>query len=565
MRKNLKIFQVFLSLVFLCLLFSNAFAAKENKLLQVMQSELKYNFNKLQNADTVPLYYLSYQVLEDNEYNVSSELGGIVNENENHDRHLDVIARVGSYKMDNSREIPGGGGGLNAGSAELPLDNNETALRMKIWEATDREYKDAQKAYTNVLTGTTVKVEAEDTSADFSHEEPSVYIGDEASLNVDKDMWREKIKRLSAIFGNHPEIENSSINLGARVHNNYFVTSEGTKIQDGQNFIRLSISCSSTADDGMVLRRFESFDAADFANMPKDEEIIASINQLISELIALKTAPLAEPYTGPAILTGRASGVFFHEIFGHRMEGHRQKSESEGQTFTKKVGESVLPDFISVYSDPTLSSFNGNDLRGFYRYDDQGVKSRKVTLVDKGILKNFMMSRTPVENFPNSNGHGRKNRGFAPVGRQANLIIESDKTESFDSLKQQLIAECKRQNKPYGLIFEDISGGFTFTGRYMPQAFKVIPLMVYKVYVDDGHEELIRGVDIVGTPLTSFSKIIMAADDPDIFNGTCGAESGWVPVSAISPSLLLSEIEIERSQKGQERPPLLPSPLTKQQ
>lgn len=565
MHRHFKLSQLVLGSVFLFFLFSNAFAAKENKLLDIMQSEMKYNFSKLQNADSVPLYYLSYQVIDEKTYNVSAELGTLVGEDNTHDRHLDVIARVGSYKLDNSHEIPGGGGGLSAGSAELPLDNNDTGIRMKIWDATDRQYKNAQKAYTNVLSGTAVKVEAEDTSADFSHEQPSVFVGDEAALKIDKDSWKDRIKRLSAIFGNYPEIENSAVNLNARAHNNYFVTSEGAKIQDGQNFIRLSISCSSTADDGMVLRRFESFDAADFGNLPDDATVTKTINRLISELIALKTAPLAEPYTGPAILTGRASGVFFHEIFGHRMEGHRQKSESEGQTFTNKVGEPVLPQFISVYSDPTLSNFNGTDLRGFYRYDDQGVKAKKVTLVDKGILRNFMMSRTPIENFPNSNGHGRKNRGLAPVGRQANLIIHSDKSESFDSLKAQLIAECKRQNKPYGLIFEDISGGFTFTGRYMPQAFKVIPLMVYKVYVDDGHEELIRGVDIVGTPLTSFSKIINAADDPDVFNGTCGAESGWVPVSAISPSLLLSEIEIERSQKGQERPPLLPSPLTKQQ
>ncbi|HDS01702.1 MAG TPA: peptidase U62 [candidate division Zixibacteria bacterium] len=565
MRERTKVLRLAAACVLTLLFASPTFAATESELLATLQEELLYNFDKLKNADTVPLYYLSYQVIESQEYNVSAELGALESEDDSHVRDLDVIARVGSYELDNSREVPGAGGGLSTGAVDLPLGNDPVALKMKIWEETDRRYKEVQKQYTNVITGTTVKVEAEDQSDDFSREEPSIYIGDVAGLDYDRQIWEDKLVRYSSIFSNYPEIENSSVSLSARTRNSYLVTTEGTKIQDGQSYIRLNIMCSSTADDGMVLRRFEGFDAADFSNMPDDETVITAINRLIDELLALKSAPLAEPYTGPAILTGRASGVFFHEIFGHRMEGHRQKSESEGKTFTDKVGESVLPEFISVFSDPTMRTFNGIDLRGHYKYDDQGIEARRVTLVDKGILETFMLSRTPIENFPHSNGHGRKYVGFAPIARQANLIIESEKSVGFDELKEMLIEECKLQGKPYGLIFQDISGGFTFTGRFLPQAFKVIPLMVYKVYVEDGHEELIRGVDIVGTPLTSFSKIMIAGNDPDVFNGTCGAESGWVPVSAISPSLLLSEIEIERSQKGQERPPLLPSPLTKQQ
>ncbi len=565
MNGNKGILKIVAVCLFALLFVSQASAATESRLLSTMQEELLYNFDKLKNADTVPLYYLSYQVIEEKEYNISAELGVLDNEDDSHVRNLDIIARVGSYEMDNSREVPGANSGLSTGGVDLPLTNDPTALKMKIWEETDRRYKEAQKQYTNVITGTAVKVEAEDQSNDFSREEPNAYIGDVAELDFSPETWKDKLERYSAIFANYPEIENSSVSLSARTRNNYFVNTEGSKIQDGQKYIRLSMMCTSTADDGMVLRRFEGFDAADFDNMPDDDTVIATINKIIDELIALKSAPLAEPYSGPAILTGRASGVFFHEIFGHRMEGHRQKSESEGKTFTDKVGKNVLPEFISVYSDPTLKTFNDIDLRGYYKYDDQGVEGRTVALVDKGILKTFMLSRTPIENFPHSNGHGRKHAGFAPIARQANLIISSEKSVPFDELKQMLIEECRRQDKPYGLIFEDISGGFTFTGRFLPQAFKVIPLMVYKVYVEDGREELIRGVDIVGTPLTSFSKIMLAGNDPDVFNGTCGAESGWVPVSAISPSLLLSEIEIERSQKGQERPPLLPSPITKQQ
>jgi predicted Zn-dependent protease len=277
--------------------------------------------------------------------------------------------------------------------------------------------------------------------------------------------------------------------------------------------------------------------------------------------MALRNPPPPEPNIGPAILRNRASGVFFHEIFGHRIEGHRQKDVTEGQTFAKKLGQPILPEFISVYDDPTLAEAGGIDLRGHYLFDDEGVRASRVTLVKDGILETFLMSRRPLEKVPQSNGHGRRQSGFASVSRQGNLIVESSREVSFDELRRQLVEECKRQSKPYGLLFEDISGGFTMTSRRGPQSFKVLPIVVYRVYADGRPDELIRGVDIVGTPLTAFEKITYTGNDVDVFNGTCGAESGWVPVSAVSPSILVSTIEIEKRQRDQSRPPILPAPL----
>ena len=178
--------------------------------------------------------------------------------------------------------------------------------------------------------------------------------------------------------------------------------------------------------------------------------------------------------------------------------------------------------------------------------DDEGTPAERVTVVEHGVLRNFLMSRSPIEGFARSNGHGRREHGNDAVSRQGNLIVESEKVVPYERLREMLIEECVKQGKPYGLIFDDISGGFTMTGRGGPQAFKVLPLYVTRVYADGRPDEVVRGVDIVGTPLTSFSKIIMAADDADVFNGTCGAESGWCPVSAVSPSLLVSEIEVEK-------------------
>lgn len=221
----------------------------------------------------------------------------------------------------------------------------------------------------------------------------------------------------------------------------------------------------------------------------------------------------------------------------------------------------ILPEFISVYDDPTAGAFNGQDLRGYFKYDDEGTPAQKVTVVENGVLKSFLTSRSPINNFPASNGHGRREYGYNIVSRQGNLIIKSSESVPIDKLRDLLIEECHKQDKPYGLIFEDISGGFTMTRRRGPQAFKVLPLMVYRVYADGRPDEVVRGVDIVGTPLTCFSKIITAGDDSEVFNGTCGAESGMVPVAAISPSILVSEIEVEKRFKGQEKPPILPPPL----
>jgi predicted Zn-dependent protease len=214
-----------------------------------------------------------------------------------------------------------------------------------------------------------------------------------------------------------------------------------------------------------------------------------------------------------------------------------------------------------VHDNPTLARWGDTDLRGYYKFDDEGVPAQDVTLVENGVLKTFLMSRSPVQDFKHSNGHGRRAPGADVVGRMGNTIIYSSKTTSFPELRKMLIDECKKQDKPYGLIFDDITGGFTGTRRRGVQTFKVLPVVVYRVYADGREDELVRGVDIVGTPLTSFSKIIYTGDDPDVFNGTCGAESGAVPVSGVSPSILVSEIEVEKRRREQDKPPILTPPI----
>ncbi len=269
---------------------------------------------------------------------------------------------------------------------------------------------------------------------------------------------------------------------------------------------------------------------------------------------------MTEPFDGPAILSGRAAAVFFHEVLGHRLEGQRQRGDEEGQTFTKDLGKEVLPTFLSVADDPTLTNFGGICLGGRYEYDDEGEKAERVDLIQDGVLKTFLMSRLPIASFSASNGHGRAQAGYVPTGRQGNLIVTSTKTVPDAELRKQLIEEAKKQGKPYGLYFEDISSGFAVTQRSSPQAFQVIPLVVWRVYVDGRPDELVRGVSIVGTPLAAMKRILATGDKSEVFNGVCGAESGSIPVSAVAPAMLLSEIETQRQAQGTARPPILPIP-----
>jgi predicted Zn-dependent protease len=312
----------------------------------------------------------------------------------------------------------------------------------------------------------------------------------------------------------------------------------------------------------MELPLYRTYFAFRPENLPTDDVIMADINDMVITLKALHNAPVVEPYTGPAILSGRAAAVFFHEILGHRVEGHRQKSETEGQTFKKHVGKSILSDHIDVVFDPTLQSYKGHDLMGYYVYDDEGVTARPVTVIEKGILLDFLMSRSPIEEFPRSNGHGRAQSGYDPVARQSNMLVRTSNPVSEEDLRRMLIDECKRQGKEFGLLIKDIQGGFTFTGRSMPNVFNLLPTEVYRVYTDGRPDELVRGVDLVGTPLVMFSMIAAVGDSAEVFNGICGAESGGVPVAAVSPSLFVSRVEVQKKSKSQDRPPILPRPDT---
>jgi TldD protein len=528
--------------------------------LTAMQEELDRSFAVLSKADP-PSYFISYTISDRQYTDVSGSNGALLSSTDDRGRWLETETRVGSYQLDNTHKLPNQQPSWTSPGTSASLDDDIPVLRREIWRETDEQYRAAVQALIKVKTSQEVQVQtAEGEAADFSHEPPQTYLGPSVEIHVDRKPWEERVRKYTAAFSQSPAVLNSIATFTALATNQYQVNTEGTKLAFGQIHYRLELFVQSKAPDGMDIERYANFDWLDPKDAPDDKTVFASIHKLIEETEALDKAPLVDPYAGPALLTGRAAAVYFHEVFGHRAEGFRQKDINEGQTFTSKIGQQIFPSFISIKDDPTEKTLNGEMLLGYYPYDDEGVPAEDVHLVDHGVLKTFLMSRSPLINIPHSNGHGRRQLGYAPIARQGNLIVTSTNTMSDAQLRAKLIELIKQQNKPFGLLIDDIAGGFTFTGRGNPQAFQVQPLVVYKVFPDGRPDELVRGVDIVGTPLVSLTKIVATGDKGEIFNGYCGAESGSVPVSAVAPAMLISEMEVQKKETSTDRPPILPPP-----
>jgi TldD protein len=503
-------------------------------------------------------YFVSYSVADAESVNITAQYGAITNDIARHARTADVQIRLGSPALDNTHDI-------HRTSAlttlPLPLTDDPAAIERTLWFATNRGYGKALDALEKVKTEQQVRAKEEDASADFSTQKPvDDILPAEPPLSVDTSAWKSRLRQISALFRQYPHIFYDMVELQATHETDYLVSTEGTRVAAPNHVARLVIVARTRAADGMDLFRDETFEADSTGNLPPQSEVLAKTTALAQNLDQLRLAPITEPYDGPAILSGRAAAVFFHEVLGHRLEGQRQRGDEEGQTFTKLLNKPILPSFLSVADDPTLATFDGHPLSGHYLFDDEGQPAQRVQLVDDGVLKTFLMSRLPVASFSESNGHGRAETGKMPTGRQGNLIVTSTKTVSDAKLREMLKTEAKKQGKAYGLYFEDISSGFAVTTRRSPQAFQVIPLVVYRVYVDGRPDELVRGVSIVGTPQAALSNILATDDHPDIFNGLCGAESGTIPVSAVAPAMLLSDIETQRQAQGTTRPPIVPPP-----
>ncbi|GIW46347.1 MAG: hypothetical protein KatS3mg078_0224 [Deltaproteobacteria bacterium] len=558
-----KVFSVALFVQFLCVsLLCAQLQRSDSGVIMAMEEELLRSSKNLRMEGYEPPYFISYQIKDNTSYTIRGKFGALLSSDKNRTRRLFVDVRVGSYEFDNSIKGKSGGKVPFYEASYIPLDNDPDAIRTVLWQVTDYTYKQALIQYFNKKAGYVERVKDE-LLPSFSREAPHVYYGPEIRLVFNPDEWEERVRVLSALYKNYGEIIDGGISITAQKETTYFVNTEGTRYVGDEILYSIDMNVTTRADDGSFIRNYKNLYYTSDKDIPSVKELETTIKDTIEETLRIREAEVISPISVPAILEPEAAGIMFHEAVGHRLEGERQIDDTEGHTFKERVGEKVIPDFLSIVDDPTIRSFNGTNLMGYYLFDDQGIPGRRVILVERGILKGFLLSRTPVKGFLRSNGHGRASYGRAPMARMGNLIIKSYKEYPKKKLKELLLQEVRRQNKPFGLIIKKMIGGETNTSSYDFQAFKATPLVVYKVDPKTGEENLVRGVEIVGTPIVSINKIIATGDDYAVFNGFCGAESGYVPVSTVAPSVLVSEIELQRVSDQKEKPPILPPPFLK--
>ena len=537
------------------------------KLLATLHVELARSMARLRLKGYESPYFIAYSVRDADGFELSGKYGALITDQHIRGRHGYVEVRVGDYQLDNtggSDDLPFDPDAPDAyiPTSDVPLDDEPEAMRAALWLLTDQKYKLALSAYARKRGRLASTLPEDDGLPSFSREPPARAIEPAVPLRFDHDRFAERIRNGSLLFKRYADVFDGSVKISADRVTRYLVTSEGSEIVSERVIYSCFVAAATRAPDGMLLEHEKAFYTASPDDLPDDAGLAAAIDELASELKGLRAAPVIDPYTGPAILMQQAAGVFFHEAVGHRLEGERQNDEKEGRTFKGQIGRRILPEFLSIHDDPTLRTAGkrGEALNGYYRFDDEGVPARDVTLIDGGVLRDYLMSRTPIAGSLRSNGHGRAEGAGDPMGRMANLVVRSQRRVSEVELKRMLLAEARKQGKPYGLLIRDITGGSTNTTNYGFQAFKGQPRLVYRVDAKSGVETLVRGVEMVGTPLASINKIIATSDEEGVFNGFCGAESGFVPVSTVAPAVLMTEIELQRSQRALERPPILPPP-----
>ncbi len=533
--------------------------------LDAMRAELGRSMERLRLQGYEPPYFVGYQVKDVSSFEIGGRYGAIYDDLSRRDRNLYADVRVGSYGFDSSGTddammILGLEGPSWYAPKDAPLDGDTAALRNSLWLLTDEKYKEALSAYLKKKARDVYRQDVADRAPSFSREQPQRHVDPPRPFSFDRERWRTVVRDATNSFRSHPDLFDSSMKVTAEKQLRWYASGEGTALVTETTLYGLHIQAVARAPDGQLLEDSRDFYARAEGDLPAPEVIHAAVQTVATELEALRRAPAVDPYTGPAILEPEAAGVLFHEAVGHRLEGERLDDEKEGQTFKGQIGRAVLPPFITITDDPTLASVGSVPLNGAYAFDEQGVRARRTVLVRDGVLENYLLSRKPVKPFDRSNGHGRSQGARPPMARMANLVVESKKRVSEAELKRLLMAEARRQGKQFGLILRDITGGNTNTMSYGYQAFKGTPRLVYRVDARTGKEELVRGVELVGTPLASVNKVIAAGDRVRAFNGFCGAESGYVPVSTVAPAVLVGEIELQRVARQNERSPILPAP-----
>jgi TldD protein len=508
--------------------------------LKAMLVELKRSQEKLQLGQLQRPYYIDYQVTEIQDDIADATWGALRTDQVNKGRLVRVVVRIGDYKQDSYF-------GEGTGAVEsMPTDNDEMALRRQLWLATDKAYKAALSGFTEKQAALK-SVETESDLADFSEEKPAQSVRELTKLDVDMDKWKQTLRTTSDMFRSDPNLETSSALLNFRVLNRYFVNTEGTVARNGKNIYTVLFSGSDQADDGMHLERSHGWVVTKADELPKQDEIQQEAKKLIGSFEALKKAPLVEDdYRGPVLFSADAATSVFERLIVPNILGIRPDLGNPARTngeFASYYKGRVLPETFTVVDDPKLKEFDHQSLAGTYDVDDEGVEAQKVTVVEKGILTNYLLGREPIRDFPHSNGHGRTALAGAPRPQISNLIFKAANSVSFDDLKKKLIAMCKDQGRPYGYYVET-------TG---PQ---LSPRLLWRIYVNDGHQELVRGAVFKQLDTRALrSDIVATGTDNYVYN-----RAEPLPSAIVAPSILFGELDIQRANRTREKLPQYPAP-----
>jgi TldD protein len=517
-----------------------AFDDHGDPVLRAMISELKRSQEKLQLGQLQRPYYIEYQVTELQDYLADATLGALRNEQTNVGRLVRAVVRIGDYKQDSYY-------GEGVGSTELmPMDDNEMALRHQIWLATDKAYKAA-------LTGLTEKraalknVEVEAEPPDFSQENPVQSVEGLAKLDTDLERWKQMVRSTSNLFRGDPQLESSEALLHFRVLNRYFVNTEGTITRNGSTVYIYSFDGSAQAPDGMRIERSHAYVVSKPDELPKADEIQKETQTLVGTFDKLRNAPLVEDdYHGPVLFSADAATALFERLLVNNVLGVRPEIGNPARVrgdFASYYRSRVLPEFFSVVDDPRPQKIDSLTLLGSYDVDDEGVKAEPVTVIDKGVLTNYLTDREPIRDFLHSNGRGRTALAGAPHPQISNLIFKASNGVPFEELKKKLVQMCKDQGRPYGYYVET-------TG------LRLAPRLLWRVYVNDGHMELVRGAVINQLDTRTLrSDIIAAGNDQYVYN-----RPEPLPSAIVAPSLLFDELEIQRANRTREKLPTYPAP-----
>jgi len=515
-------------------------AAKGDPILDALLVEMERSKAQLKMDQLQTPYYIEYRVSDIEDFTTEAAFGATREDQRVHVRLLRVVVRLGDYKQDS---YYGQGVGDNA---LLPLDNDPIALRHQIWLATDEAYKSAGQALTQKLSVLKQFNGDDHPVDDFAKVTPVQLIEPTLTLKVDGDEWKKSLETVTELYRQYPDIQSVMASARFTVVNDYLLNTEGTVTRSGHSVYSVQVSAATQAPDGMRLGRTPAWTVAKLSELPSREKLLHDTKEALDTLNALRKAPIVEEeYRGPVLFSPDAADDVVASLIGGNILGRKPQLGAPNRTtgtFATSYKSRVLPQFLDVIDDPTLKEFGGKSLTGSYEVDSEGVKSAPVDIIEKGVLTNYLLGRTPIRDFPESNGHGRAAPAAPPGPSLGVLLIKSSEAQTPDALKKRVEEMVSNQDKPYGYRVETMAG--------------TAPRLLYRVYGKDGHEELVRGAVFSELDVRALrSDLSAAGNDPLVSNRT-----GGIPSTVIAPSLLFDELEVKRADTSKDKLPYYPAP-----